>query len=186
MPLQVQIAQTSDVTSLPVQALIVPIVSWEDYTSQVHELLRARTNGYYHELLGNLMRHGLHTTLPVILFKDDRPARVSQLEYVAFVFMDEHLDEPYVAYQRALRLLSTEGVTTMAMGIPIGVRSSESYVADLKRLRYALEMQRLVAPHDIARLLLAVDCGEAMRLAAQNLNHLQCANAKYRKGIIYS
>ena len=186
MPLQVQLVQSDDVTNLPVQALIMPIVSWEDYTSPAHELLRARTKGYYHELLGNLMRHGLHTTLPVILFKDDRPTRTSRLEYVAFVLMDEDLDEAYVAYQRALRLLSTEGVTTMALGIPIDVRSSESYVADLKRLRYALEIQRLVAPHDIARLLLAVDCGEAMRLATQNLSHLQCANTKHRKVVIYS
>ena len=186
MPLQVQLVQSDDVTNLPVQALIMPIVSWEDYTSPAHELLRARTKGYYHELLGNLMRHGLHTTLPVILFKDDRPARTSQLEYVTFVFMDEHLDEPYVAYQRALRLLSAEGVTMMALHLLIGVHPPEQFVAGLRRVKYALEIQRLIAPDDTARLWIAVDCDEAMSLAVQHLGHLQCANTRNRSGVSYS
>lgn len=181
MSLQVTVTRVNDIARLPVEALIVPIVSWEDFSSTRHEMLREKIGDTYHRLLGNLVRYGLHAELPVILLKDEPGGRSSNssLRYVAFVFMDAHLDAPYIAYRSALQLLHDEGVETVALELPIGVKTHRSYGMDLLYMRFMLSFYRQITCRQSRQhLVLVVDCAEAERMARYRLGDLQSINSK--------
>lgn len=179
MPLQVQLAKTDDVTGVPAQALIMPIMSDEYFTSPLHEQLRSRTDGYFHDLLGTLKRHRLLGAVPVVLFKDDRPERLSMLEYVAFAIVDDCKDTPYAIYLQALELLAIEGVRHIALPAPMDTMTYDAYHEHLKRLKRMIRIHRMttlmLAPR---RLTIAVDNDDALRLAMQKFGFLQCANTR--------
>lgn len=181
MSLQVTVTRVNDIARLPVEALIVPIVSWEDFSSTRHEILREKIGDTYHRMLASLVRYGLHAELPVILLKDKPTDRHgdSSLRYVAFVFMDAHLDAPYVAYRGALQLLHDEGVETVALELPIGVKTRRSYGMDLLYLRFMLNIYRQITCRKSRQhLVLVVDCAEAERMAQYRLGDLQSINTK--------
>lgn len=175
------VAQTSNPALLDVQALIVPIVSWENVACDEDNLLYMTTGGFYHERLTTFIRHNLHQGLPMIPFRDDRVPRKTKLEYVLFVFLDEHLDRAFVAYGEALRFLVADGVESMALPLPIGVMSTAHYALLLSEMRLMLNMHRVLTTGTQShRLVLATDIPQATHMARRKLADLQCANAKNR------